>query len=130
MAGKKVQNAQKMNDRYTQELFEEVKGLRDDNEMLKREVRELHGIVKEIKEKFYSSSMALVEKNSDNPKVEEFKCEKCDEAFTSSATLKEHRLEKHPRKIMCKHCEETFPETWKLEKHLRTHNELPKLKCD
>ena len=49
MAGKKVQNAQKMKDRIPKVLFGEVKLLRDDNEMLKRQVRELHGIVKEIK---------------------------------------------------------------------------------
>ena len=130
MAGKKVQNAQKTKDKNIKELFEEVKSLREDNEMLKRQVQELHGDLKELDEKFHSRPMALTEKETNNPKVGEFKCEQCDVTFTSSATLKEHRVGKHSQKMICEHCEETFHEIWKLEKHLRTHNKLPKFKCD
>ena len=102
MVGKHHQNAQKVKAKSTKELSEEAESLKDDNEMLKKQVNELHVIIKIMREELNAGKTVM--KGTENPNVKEFECNKCDETFVSSTTLKEHVQRNHPRNITCKTC--------------------------
>ena len=68
MVGQQHQNAQKVKTKSKKEISEEVKNLRDDNEMLKKQVQELHVIVERMREEMNSVPSKKKESKNQNVK--------------------------------------------------------------
>ena len=76
-------------------LSEEVKNLIDGNKMHIIQIEELTVIVEDI----YLEKKMMPLQQKRKKQVIEFKCNKCEEPFTSNETSEKHRLEIHPRKL-------------------------------
>ena len=57
-------------------------------------------------------------------------CEECGQVLGDKRDLKLHVRVSHPKHIQCDQCELSFAESWRLEKHLQTHNKVKDFKCD
>ena len=91
-------------------------------------------ILKTYDDKIKDLDMVL-KKSSDrenHDKIEEVKslvCRVCGEKVRNKSQLKVHIREVHPKTYNCRNCEETFDECWKMEKHLKLHEDARKFNC-
>ena len=66
--------------------------------------------------------------NYPNKEVQ-FCCKECDKRFSSKNYLTSHRKISHPKDFKCKICEETFFDSWKLELHSKSHENIHPFRC-
>ena len=66
--------------------------------------------------------------NYPNKEVQ-FCCKECDKRFSSKNYLTSHRKISHPKDYKCKICEETFFDSWKLELHSKSHENIHPFRC-
>ena len=65
-----------------------------------------------------------------NMDSENTKCKECEKSFSSKKILIEHIRRIHPKVYECKICEDTFVESWRLELHMKSHEEMTTFNCD
>ena len=58
-----------------------------------------------------------------------FDCKKCGECFSDKRDLKNHIKGNHSKEYKCKICEKVFCESWSLELHSKSHEEIVPFKC-
>ena len=56
-------------------------------------------------------------------------CKECGESFPSKRDLTDHIKNIHPKKYSCKMCVQSFSESWSLELHSKSHEEIVPFKC-
>ena len=64
------------------------------------------------------------------PRTNCSECKKCDFNFETKSEMKQHMIEKHPKKMKCNQCDQTFNLNKDLEIHLKTHEKQNLLKCE
>ena len=70
------------------------------------------------------------DKNTESEKEEVLKCRDCEIVVQSKNELKVHILALHPSEFTCKFCGQLFGTSVSYEIHLKTHDEVDKIKCD
>ena len=112
-------------------LCEKFQKLEENTLEKERKLKELEIVSITFEEKIRSLEKILFERRTQKTKrVENFKCKKCDKCFPSKSDLTMHINEKHPNKYVCKICDYIFSDSWRLELHCKSHEELMPFKCD
>ena len=106
MAG---ESAQKMKVKTTKELTEEVKSLKDVNDLLLKKVENFENVIKDMKKKF-NETKEEVEKFKEQRAKNQFECLVCDLKFSNKSLMKEHDEETHGKVFKCQHCNHIFKE--------------------
>ena len=70
-----------------------------------------------------------IEKTSDVNCFVEVKCKDCDKVCESKKSLRQHLMKNHPRSFSCAKCGKCFEARFKMEEHLREHDNAEKFKC-
>ena len=114
------------------DTMNEIGKLKSDQQILHDLVKKIDGKLEEF-EKTIEESLAKIrameeERKQSAPRT--YNCFKCPKKFETKKTLSLHIKTNHPKTQNCYICNETFDECWKLEKHMRSHNEVQKYNCD
>ena len=59
----------------------------------------------------------------------DLECKTCGKHFVTKVDLREHIKNDHTKKSKCAQCNEVFSESWKMEKHMKTHASVEVFKC-
>ena len=89
----------------------------------------------ELKAKFaiLASKCERLEKTNREGKSMNFKCDKCEEEFSSKKNLQKHKrihMSCLPGPFQCDQCDTSFDIEWKCEAHKKTHSRNECDKCD
>ena len=74
--------------------------------------------------------MVEPDKNTNSVTEVDLKCRNCEIVCENKKGLKMHILALHPSEFTCKFCDQLFETSLKYELHLKTHDEVEKIKCD
>ena len=111
-------------DYLKQKVMEMEKDHASEMTLMKKEIKELEGILKNL----VVNKEPPVNNSDENSLI---KCRKCGEIFGCKKKLRKHLIEKHPRKIECKSCDAIFAQNFELEVHMKTeHKQTPEYNCE
>ena len=112
---KRFEAYEKSSKRLEEEQNERIKVLENKLELSEKIVKHLEEVIQI--------------KNKEN-KLDSFDCKVCKSKFKQKRELKKHIGTEHPKTLICQYCDESFDQSWKLETHLKTHEQAKSFKCD
>ena len=90
--------------------------------VLEKKVEEPENNLKDLKE--------VIKVKSIEHESELFVCKVCNYNFKHKRELKNYIGIDHPKTLKCQYCDDNFDQRWKLENHMKTHNQAKSFKCE
>ena len=112
-------------------LLEKIMKLEEENVEKDKKLNILENTIKGNQEKIVKLEKMLTENEAKKRNKDViFDCKKCGECFSDKRDLKNHIKGNHSKEYKCKICEKVFCESWSLELHSKSHEEIVPFKCN